>query len=39
MCSSDLAEDLIRVNKDPRTNRSTVAREEPTERLAEASAD
>jgi exonuclease SbcC len=33
------AEDLVRVNKDPRTNRSTVAREEPTERLAEASAD
>ena len=33
------AEDLVRVSKDPRTNRSTVAREEPTERLAEASAD
>ncbi|PSP51466.1 chromosome segregation protein, partial [Halobacteriales archaeon QH_3_68_24] len=33
------AEDLVRVNKAPRTNRSTVAREEPTERLAEASAD
>ncbi|PSP48069.1 chromosome segregation protein, partial [Halobacteriales archaeon QH_1_68_42] len=33
------AEDLVRVSKDPRTNRSTVAREEPIERLAEASAD
>ncbi|PSQ09092.1 chromosome segregation protein [Halobacteriales archaeon QS_5_68_33] len=33
------AEDLVRVSKDPRTNRSTVAREEPTERLVEASAD
>ncbi|MEF8852538.1 MAG: DNA double-strand break repair ATPase Rad50 [Haloarculaceae archaeon] len=33
------AEDLVRVSKDPRTNRSTVSRDEPTERLAEPSAD
>ncbi len=33
------AEDLVRVSKDARTNRATVSREEPTERLAEASAD
>ena len=33
------AEDLVRVSKDPRTNRSTVAREESTKRLAEAGAD
>jgi len=30
------ADDLVRVEKDPRTNRSTVRREEPTDRLLEA---
>jgi exonuclease SbcC len=33
------AEDLVRVSKDARTNRATVAREDPTEQLVEASAD
>jgi exonuclease SbcC len=33
------AEDLVRVSKDPRTNRSTVSREDPAEQLVEASAD
>ena len=33
------AEDLVRVSKDARTNRSTVSREDPTEQLVEASAD
>ena len=33
------AEDLVRVSKDARTNRATVSREDPGERLVEASAD